>query len=161
VEPKQLPSKSKRKAEPSLAARALRLLARREYTRSELERKLAPYVEQPAELRTLLDELAGRGWLSEARAVEQLVLAKRARFGSARIRRSLIEKGVSVELIASTLHGLRETELAAARAVWARKFKTPPDTPAARARQVRFLQYRGFSVGIAMRAVGGEDSEPV
>lgn len=157
MEPSRPRSKSKRNAEPSLAARALRLLARREYTRPELERKLAPYVEQPAALQTLLDELAGRGWLSEARAVEQLVQSKRARFGSARIRRTLIEKGVSAELIASTLQGLRETELAAARAVWARKFKTLPDTPAARARQVRFLQYRGFSVGIAMRVVGGED----
>jgi regulatory protein len=152
-------SKPKRKTEPTPAARALRLLGRRDYTRAELERKLAPYLEQPADLQNLLDELAGRGWLSETRAVEQLVHAKRSRLGSARIRQALIEKGVPTELIASTLQALSDSELTAAREVWSRKFKKPDGTPAARARQVRFLQYRGFSTAIAMRVVRGADSD--
>ena len=152
-------SKSKRKTEPTAATRALRLLARRDYTRAELERKLAPYVEPASDLQTLLDELAGRGWLSETRAVEQLVHAKRSRLGSARIRQSLIAKGVSPGLIASTLKDLSDTELNAAREVWARKFKKPADTPTERARQVRFLQYRGFSTAIAMRVVRGAHSD--
>ncbi|MES2564848.1 MAG: recombination regulator RecX [Pseudomonadota bacterium] len=152
-------SKPKRNGEPTPRTRALRLLARRDYTRVELERKLAPRVEPPADLQSLLDELADQGWLSETRAVEQLVHAKRSRLGSARIRQSLIGKGVSPELIASTLRALNDTELTAAREVWARKFNQPPDTPAARARQVRFLQYRGFSTAIAMRVIRGADSD--
>lgn len=165
----QSPPKSKRKSapgaagprrsEPSLSARALRLLARREHTRLELERKLAPYADEPAALQSLLDDFTGRGWLSEARAVDQLVHARRGRFGASRIRQTLIEKGVSVELIATALETLKASELDAARAVWSKKFKAPADTPAARARQVRFLQYRGFSVDIAMRVVRGAASD--
>ena len=155
--PQPQPSKKKR-SEPSAAARALRLLARRDYTRLELERKLSAYVEDPLELRALLDDFTARGWLSEARAVDQLVNAKRGRFGAARIRQALIERGVSEELKASTLERLKDTELESARAVWARKFKAPPATPAERAKHVRFLQYRGFSLDIAMRVIRGHHS---
>ena len=147
------PPSSKRKTELTPRARGLRLLARREHTRLELERKLAAHVESPAELQALLDDFTARGWLSDARAVDQLVQAKRGRFGAARIRQALAGKGVSGELIGSALANLKHTELDAARAVCARKFKTAPLSAAERARQIRFLQSRGFSVEIAMRVV--------
>lgn len=153
------PPPSKRKAEPSAAARALRLLARREHTRRELERKLAPHVPDSAELQALLDDFTARGWLSETRAVDQLVQAKRGRLGPARIRQALLQKGVAAELIEPALRALKDTELEAARSVWARKFKTLPQTTADRARQVRFLQSRGFSVEIAMRVVRSRNSD--
>ena len=148
------PPPSKRK-ELGLRARALQLLARREHTRAELERKLGAYAEDPAEVMAVLDDFTARGWLSESRAVEQLVHAKRSRFGTARIRQALMAKGISSESMAPALENLKETELDAARAVWARKFKSAPGTAADRARQVRFLQSRGFSLDIAMRVVRG------
>ena len=157
------PPSKKRKSEPTAAARALRLLARRDHTRLELERKLASHVEDPAELQSLLDDFTARGWLSEARAAEQIVRAKRGRFGAARIRQALIEKGVPADLIATSLHALKETEVEAARAVWTRKFSATAAntaTTAERARQVRFLQSRGFSLDIAMRVVRGGDFDP-
>ena len=144
---------------PSLSARALGLLARRDHTRAELERKLEPHAEDAGELQSLLDDFTARGWLSESRAIEQLVHAKRGRFGTARIRQALMAKGVSNESMAPVLEGLKETEVEAARAVWARKFKTPRGTAADRARQVRFLQSRGFSLDIAMRVVRGAPEE--
>ena len=138
----------------------MRLLARREHTRRELQTKLGRHVEDPAEIRRVLDDFAARGWLSEARAAEQLVRAKRGRFGAARIRQTLTEKGVPHDLIASSLETLKESELDTARSVWARKFKTAPANQAERARHVRFLQARGFSVEIALRVVrgGAEDA---
>ena len=141
--------------EPSAAARALRLLARRDYTRLELERKLSPHVEDPAELQALLDDFSARGWQSDARAVEQLVNAKRDRMGAARIRHALMKRGAPEELIDSALVGLRQSELDRARNVWARRFDSPPSDAAQRARQVRFLQARGFSVEVALRVVRG------
>jgi len=147
--------KSKKRNEPSPAARALRLLARREHTRRELEQKLKLHVEDAAELARLLDDFTARGWLSEARAAEQLVRLKRGRFGAARIRQALTEKGVPQHLISTSLEALKESELDTARAVWARKFKAAPADSAERARHVRFLQARGFSVDIAMRVVRG------
>ena len=133
----------------------MRLLARREHTRRELETKLARHVADADEIRRVLDDFTARGWLSEARAAEQLVRVKRGRFGAARIRQSLTEKGVPQALIASSLEALKASELDTARSVWARKFKIAPANQAERARHVRFLQARGFSVEIAMRVVRG------
>ena len=153
------PSRSKRKAEASPGARALRLHARRDHTRLELERKLAPHVPDAAELQALLDDFTARGWLCEQRVVDQVLHAKRGRLGAARIRQTLIEKGIPQELIGPALESLRETELDAARSVWARRFTNVPRDAAERARQVRFLQYRGFSVEVAMRVVRGGKRE--
>jgi regulatory protein len=151
-------SPSKRRTEPTPAARALRLLARREHTRLELARKLRPHVEDPAQLLALLDDFTARGWLSEQRAVDQLLNAKRGRFGAARIRQALLDRGVAEDLIAPALARLRETELDAARTVWTKKFGSAPRTAAERARQVRFLQSRGFSLDLAMRIARREES---
>ena len=87
--------------EPKLRVRALRHLARREYTRQELARVLALHAENEAEVETVLDEFSQRGWLSETRAAEQLVHARRGRYGPVRIRRDLEAKGVSAEVIGS------------------------------------------------------------
>src|SRR5258708_32423106 len=80
---------------PSLRARALKALGRREHSRQELQAKLQPFAENPDELDALLDELEKRGWLSEARFVEQLTTTRRRKFGAARIVHELREKGVS------------------------------------------------------------------
>lgn len=142
--------------EPSAAARALRLLARRDHTRRELAQKLALHVQDPAELDALLDDFAGRGWLSEARVVDQVIHAKRGRLGPARIRQALLARGVSEGLIVPALQHLKQTELEAAKTVWAKKFRGRAGTRAEEAKQVRFLQSRGFSVGVALRAVRGD-----
>jgi regulatory protein len=138
-----------------LSARALRLLARREHTRVELCRKLAPHADDPSRLEALLDDLSHRGWLSDERFVEQFVHARRGRFGPAHIRRALIERGVAAEVACGALATLKAGELEAARAIWLRKFKAPPETSEARARQVRFLRSRGFSLDVALRVVRG------
>ena len=118
------------------------------------------HVEDSAEIQRVLDDFTARGWLSEARAVDQLVNAKRARFGSARIRRELQTRGVSADLIAPALETLKESELERACAIVGRKFREAPADQAERARRVRFLQSRGFSLEVAMRAVrkGGDDT---
>jgi regulatory protein len=152
---RQRPPKSKPEPEASAAARALRLLSRRDYTRRELQAKLAPHVEDFAELHSLLDDFTARGWLSESRVVDQVVHAKRTRMGPARIRHALLRRGISEELIAPALATLRASELKTARALWARKFGSVRGSAADQARQVRFLQFRGFSVEVAMRVVRG------
>ncbi|MBI1965511.1 MAG: recombination regulator RecX [Betaproteobacteria bacterium] len=156
--PQNSPGPKARKPPPtSLRARALRLLARREHSRRELERKLAVHAEDPAEVARVLDELEARGWLSERRVVEQLVHARRSRFGARRIERDLLDKGISADAVAAALPGLRESELEAARAVWAKKFGRLARTPAERARQARFLQGRGFAFDVVMKVIKGRD----
>lgn len=141
--------------EPSLRARALRHLARREHTRHELALKLAPHAESEAEVAQILDDFAQRGWLSEQRAAEQIVHARRGRYGPARIRRDLEAKGVPAETAAAALAALKEGELEAARAVWKRKFRAPPTNAAERAKQARFLLGRGFGSEVIVKLFRG------
>ena len=77
---------------PSLKTRALGYLARREHSRLELEKKLAPHAKTPEELSSVLDGLEQRGFLSAARLVEQIMHMRKARFGSLRIVQELREK---------------------------------------------------------------------
>jgi len=141
---------------PTLRARALKLLARREHSRHELARKLGAHAQDPAELEGVLDALEAQGWLSERRVVEQVVHARRRRFGARRIARELVEKGIGEEAVAAALKTLEEDEVESARMVWHRKFPQSPRTAAERARQVRFLQGRGFSFETIMKVIKGE-----
>lgn len=147
----------KSSGQPGLRARALGLLARREHSRRELERKLASHAASPEELSNLLDELARRGWLSEQRVIEQLVHARRGRFGSERICRELRELGIAEDLIAEALPEMRSGDLEAARTVWKRKFGKPPRDMSERARQVRFMRYRGFGADVIRCVIAPTD----
>ncbi|MDP2785404.1 MAG: recombination regulator RecX [Sulfurimicrobium sp.] len=130
--------------EPSLRERALGFLSRREYSRLELKRKLAPHAENEHEVESLLTDFAARSWLSEARFTEQIVHARRGKYGVQRIVHELKEKGVSADAVAAVLPELRESELERARIVWAKKFGSLPQDARERAKQMRFLASRGF-----------------
>ena len=145
--------------QPSLKGRALRLLSQREHSRLELERKLAAHETEPGELARALDELQARGFISEARVLESVLHQRAAKLGAARIRQELARKGLGGEAVAQALEGLRSTELARAREVWARKFGTPATEPKERARQIRFLVARGFAPEVVRRVVQGADAE--
>ena len=141
----------------NLRAHALKLLARREHTRRELERKLAAEAEDPAAIEGVLDEFEARGWLSESRLTEQFIHARKTRFGARRIERELRDRGVSEDTLSAVLPALKSGELERARAVWARKFKHQPAGAAERARQVRFLQGRGFDLDVIFKVIEGGD----
>ena len=148
---------------PSVKARALRHLARREHSRAELERKLAAVVEDKPEasaaeqIRAALDELSARGLLSDERAAESVLSAQARRLGSRRLQYTLQSKGLAPELIRATLQQARDTELERARDLWRRRFGAPAADAAGRARQLRFLAGRGFDADIARRVVQGTD----
>lgn len=129
-----------------LRARALRLLARREHSRVELRRKLAPHAEEGVDLEALLDDFTRRGWLSEERFVEQAVRAKARKYGPLKIANHLREKGIDGEGIAAALAQVKAGEAEALQAVWRSRFGRLPADIADRARQVRFLQGRGFAL---------------
>jgi regulatory protein len=153
------PQSRKSKPARSLRARALAILARREYSRQELERKLLPYADNPDEIPALLAEFEQRGWLSERRFAEELTATRSRRYGSQRIAHELREKGVSEEMISGALAGLGETEVAAARAVWQKKFGVVPANANEKARQIRFLQSRGFSFDTIRRILKSATDE--
>lgn len=157
----------RKKPELSLRTRALQYLARREYSRAELRGKLLPYAQadddfeqvQPVDLDALLDDLTARGWLSDARAATQLLHAKRSRFGTQRITHELRQKGIAEELIEASLPALKDSELETARDVWRRKFGTLPQDAKEKARQMRFLQSRGFGFDVIFKVLQTSDAE--
>lgn len=138
----------------------MQMLARREHSRAELREKLLPHAAEGEDVEALLDLLAAKGWLSDARAVEQLISHKRGRFGSQRILYELQQKGVSEALVEAYKPRLKEGEFEAARVVWQKKFGAPPRDAKDRARQMRFMQSRGFSaetVFNVLKSAGFED----
>lgn len=143
----------KKKPKLSLRARALQYLARREHSRAELSAKLLPHVREGDDVEALLDDLTKRNWLSDERVAEQVVQHRRSRFGTQRITHELRQKGIAEELISAALPELKEGELAAAREVWQRKFGSLPQDNKEKAKQMRFLQSRGFGLDVIFQVM--------
>jgi len=136
---------------PSLRARALRFLARREHSRIELRRKLVSIAPEGEDIDALLDDLVKRGWLSDARYAEQSIRAKARRFGPIKVRHELRAKGVGDEVIAAAFRSAGEDGAAHIETVWRSRFHAAPAGERERARQIRFLQGRGFSLEESLR----------
>ena len=139
-----------------LQARALRHLARREHSRAELERKLAPHARSPAALGQLLDALAARKQLSDERYAEARAHQLARKYGAARIRQELKAKGVGEDLVGKVS---AEGEAARAAAILARKYRAPAATREERLRRMRFLLQRGFSHDTIRRVVSSADDD--
>jgi regulatory protein len=128
-----------------LRQKALRLLAMRDHSRAELERKLAA-LGTPQEIAAVLDRMAELGLQSDRRYAEAWVRGKARRFGTARLKTELARRGVDSETVAEVLAtGELDSDIERARAVWAVKFGSVAADRREWARQARFLQGRGFS----------------
>lgn len=126
-----------------LRARALRLLARREHSRQELSRKIAPHAQSEEALEALLADLEKRKQLSDERFATERARILARKFGAARIRHDLKAKGIAGEI---SQHVVSEAEeLEKAKTILARKYREPAATREERAKRMRFLQSRGFS----------------
>jgi regulatory protein len=126
-----------------LKVRALRYLVRREHSRDELARKLAPYAVSVEILEGTLNWLESTGKLSNRRFAELRAHSLARKYGAAKIRHDLASKGVSEELAARIASA--GDEAARAKAILERKYRAPATTREERARRARFLQSRGFS----------------
>src|SRR5262252_9424928 len=133
------------KRELTLRERALRLLVRREHSRAELVRKLRPHVLPEDDLDALLEDLSKRKQLSDERYAESRAHVLSRKFGAARIAQELRAKGLDKGLAEHAAAAARASEVERARAVWTKKFRNAAATREERARQMRFLQSRGFS----------------
>ena len=142
----------------------MRLLARREHSRHELAHKLAYGGADREELARVLDELEANKWLSDRRFAESYVADHRRREGAVKLAHALRQRGIADEVIAEVLSALNtshddDTEVARARTVWRKKFATPPGSQQERAKQMRFLQGRGFSIDTIRQAMSSEDTD--
>jgi regulatory protein len=125
-----------------LKARALRYLVRREHSRAELARKLAPHAESEAALNAVVDLLQSKKQLSDERFAEERARSLSRKYGAAKIRQDLKERGVADEIVERVPV---EGELERAKAILQRKYREPALTREEQAKRARFLQGRGFS----------------
>ncbi|WP_304640547.1 regulatory protein RecX [Pseudomonas sp.] len=125
---------------------AMDLLARREHTRSELQRKLRQRGAAGSVIEDELQRLEEEGLLSHERFCEAYVHARCQRgYGPQRLREELRQRGVSEELIERTLDSPEWDWESLARSAFRKRFPEGIAVePRERARQLRFMQYRGF-----------------
>jgi regulatory protein len=137
---------------------AMNWLARREHTRAELRAKLAEREFSVDEIESAVAALAAEGLVSDDRFAESFIAARARRGqGPVRIRMALQQRGVSADLIALHLDARSPEWLRLAREVRIRKFGA--DIPAdfkEKARQMRFLEYRGFTTTHIQSAMNDE-----
>lgn len=145
---------------PSLKARAVAYLSRREHSRLELRRKLAAFSDDPAEIEAVLDELQRTHWQSDTRYAQAYVHRTAPRQGARRIVQALRQQGVGDEQLADVQEALRATEPARVQAVWQRKFGQPPVDARDYARQYRYLAGRGFSTDSIRRVLSARFEPP-
>jgi regulatory protein len=140
---------TEREADPRAARiKAMDFLARREYGRAELIGRLAA----AGFLRELATETVARlgaeGLQDDRRFSDSYIGARAGRgSGPLRIRQTLIERGIAEDVISDALGQINVDWFEQARAARLKKFG--PDRPAdfkEKARQMRFLQYRGFDM---------------
>lgn len=147
----------------SLRKKAMDLQARREHSVAELQQKLLSHARKK-ELNTelivaVIDELQAEGLVSDERFTEAFVhYRKNNGYGPRRIQTELRERGVDEKIQATYLDFADPQWLKQVELVRRKRFgDSMPEDYKERARQARFLQYRGFTTDQARRALAGDE----
>ena len=139
------------KQEKTLTARAVAYLARREYSRQELFQKLRGYLQEGQsvdDIDAVLDRLQEKGYLSDERYAQVRARVRSDKFGNRRIANELRDKGIKSEQVQAALNSIGESEFDRAWRVWQRKYSHCPQDAKEKARQIRYLAYRGFTFDV-------------
>ncbi len=131
----------------SLTARAVNLLARREHSQTELRTKLLKAEFDINEINDVLDKLAAKDIQSDTRFAENYIRYRAQRgYGSQKINLELKERGVDKQTIVNAIEEAEIDWFDLAISARRKRFgEQVPDNIKDRAKQQRFLQYRGFT----------------
>jgi regulatory protein len=142
-----------------VVAAALTLLARREHSAAELNRKLLQRGFDASDITTGIAILEAKGWLSNERFVEAYVRSRIARgHGPLKIRAELRERGIDDPLADASLTETSSFWTERAAAARSKRFgHEPPSDRHAWTRQARFLAQRGFPADLIYRVLDGAD----
>jgi regulatory protein len=143
----------------SLKGRALKYLSQREHSRLELERKLAPHVQEGEDLAAVLDALEAKDFINPERVAQSVVYRRSSKLGTSRVLHELRNKGLDDEVVRAAAEQLKDTEHARAWEVWQRKFGEVATTPQERMKHMRFLASRGFGGDVVGKVVRGQHPE--
>ncbi len=156
---KQAADKPKTMTGQRLRSYAFALLTRRDYSQAELSAKLNLYAADSTEVSRLVEELAQQNYQSDHR-VAAMTLSSQIHKGKGlqRIKQALKAKQLDTELI---IEELQEVDwLAQAYQLKVKKFGAEVSKdPKLKAKQVRFLQYRGFEMDVILKAIAQTSQE--
>lgn len=132
---------------PDLRRIALDLLARREHSAVEIRRKLGRRAADEAATEAVVERLIQDGLLDDRRFADSFVRSRIAKgFGPMRIEGELRARGVDAVLVRSAVWEADEHWEERAETARRKRFSgDPPGERSERARQYRFLEYRGFT----------------
>ncbi len=138
---------------------AFAMLGRREHSEQELREKLLALDADPTEVAAIVDEFKSERYQSDQRMAEMIVRANiRKGRGPVRAKQTLRERHVDQELAQDDLESTNW--LALARSLREKKFGSGLPTDAKeQARQLRFLQYRGFDMKTCSQAVRSYEAD--
>ncbi len=136
-----------------LRSYAFAVLTRKEYSKAELIEKLALYAEDRDEVIELVEELATQLYQSDQRVAETVLSSqKRKGKGPARIKLALKNKKIDSSLIADEIQEI--DWLTEAYQLKVKKYGVEvTKDPKLKAKQIRFLQYRGFDLDTIFKAI--------
>ena len=138
--------------------KAVSCLARREHSTFELQQKLERSGIAPDLVSEVVGDLQRQGLVSDQRFAEAFIRYRSGKgYGPQRIEMELNEKGIDRSLISLVLESSECNWIRLAKDVRIKKFGAgQPAEYKERARQARFLQYRGFTGDQIRNALGGE-----
>lgn len=138
---------------------AMDFLARREHSRYELFSKLDMRGFEKKEINQVIDQLQQENLQSDERFAEIYLKSKANRgYGPVRVRQELHDRGINDEMIAGVLAENEQSWLDVAKRERIKKFGADrPSEYEEKAKQMRFLQYRGFTFDQINKAVGERD----
>ena len=138
---------------------AMDLLARREHGRVELTRKLLQRGACPEMIDVALDRLTEDNLLSESLYLEIYIsYLARSGYGPLRIREELNQRGLARSDIEQALRECGFNWQEQLEDTWRRKFSGQlPEDARERARQGRFLSYRGYPLDMVGRLLSGRE----
>ena len=142
-----------------LRSYAFAVLTRKEHSKAELIEKLALYAESRDEVIALVEELSAQRYQSDQRVAEIMLSSqKRKGKGPNRIKMALKTKKIDSSLIAEEL---KETDWAEqAYQLKVKKYgKSVERDPKIKAKQIRFLMYRGFEMDAIMKAISRKETD--
>ncbi|VAW52229.1 Regulatory protein RecX [hydrothermal vent metagenome] len=127
---------------------AVRLLSRREHSAFEIRDKLQKRDFDEAEIVQTIVELQQGGWLSDERFAEAYVRMRQLKgFGPIRIAIELNERGVKEAIAEAFLDANDESWQQTLVQQYQKKYKNKTiEDYNEKAKRIRFLQYRGFSL---------------
>lgn len=142
-----------------LRSYAFAVLTRREYSKADLIEKLALYAMDRDEVLKLVDELARENYQSDQRVAEIMLSSqKRKGKGPNRIKLALKSKKIDASLIQEELKETDWNEQAYQLKVKKYGAKVEKE-PKLKAKQIRFLMYRGFEMDAIIKAITRKEDE--